>query len=146
MHLSSAAFKDGGVIPAKYTCSGQDVSPPLNWSGIPGGTRNLALTVIDPDAPGQPFVHWIIFNLPGETVGLAEGEIHTGSRQGRNGFGSIGYRGPCPPRGAPHHYHFKLYALSDPLLLSDGVSAADFEQAIKGMALDTTELVGTFGR
>jgi Raf kinase inhibitor-like YbhB/YbcL family protein len=130
-----------------YTCSGNDVSPPISWSGVPSSAESLALTVIDPDAPGKPFVHWLVFGLPTSATGLAEGERPPqGSLQGRNDFGSNGYRGPCPPPGAPHHYHFKLYALDTKLSLQSGASEAVFQDAIKGHVIATGELIGTFKR
>src|SRR5437762_4264846 len=98
--VSSPAFSSGGAIPAKYTCSGADVSPALSWTGTPGGAHSLVLTVIDPDAPGKPLVHWVIFNLPPASSDLSEGAAPPrGGVQGRNDFGSNGYGGPCPPPG-----------------------------------------------
>lgn len=144
--VTSSAFSNGAVIPPRYTCSGEDVSPPISWSGVPDGAQSLALTVIDPDAPGKPFVHWVVFGLPASSSGLTEGEAPRGILQGRNDFGSNGYRGPCPPAGAPHHYHFKVYALDTKLSLQSGASEAAFEDAIKGRVIATGELVGTFKR
>lgn len=145
--LTSPAFSNDAVIPVRYTCSGADVSPPISWSGVPGGVQSLALTVIDPDAPGKPFVHWLVYSLPESTVGLAEGgRPPGGSLEGRNDFGSNKYRGPCPPAGSPHHYHFKLYALDTKLSLPAGTSEAAFQDAIKGHVIATGELVGTFRR
>jgi len=147
MILTSPAFSNGGAIPARYTCSGADVSPPLAWSGAPTGTQSLALTVIDPDAPGRPFVHWVAFNLPATSTDLGEAaRPPEGSVEGRNDFGSNGYRGPCPPPGSPHHYHFKVYALDDKLSLRPGASESSFQDATKGHVLATAELVGTFKR
>jgi Raf kinase inhibitor-like YbhB/YbcL family protein len=145
--VTSPAFGHNSAIPARYTCSGADVSPPINWAGVPSGAQTLALTVIDPDAPGKPFVHWVIFNLPASSTGLPEGTAPPeGGMQGRNDFGSNGYRGPCPPPGAPHHYHFKVYALDTKLSLRSGTSESDFGNAIKGHVLATGELIGTFKR
>lgn len=147
MTVTSPAFGSGGAIPARYTCSGADVSPPLAWSGAPSGTRSLALTVIDPDAPGRPFVHWVVFNLPSDATDLAEGVRQPeGAIAGRNDFGSSGYRGPCPPPGSAHHYHFKVYALDGELSLHPGASESSFQEATKGHVLATGELVGTFKR
>jgi Raf kinase inhibitor-like YbhB/YbcL family protein len=149
--VTSSAFTAGGAIPKTYTCSGQDVSPPLSWSAVPGGTKSVAITVIDPDAPGKPFVHWLIYDLPASVSNLPQEvpkgkvELQDGSRQGPNDFGSVGYRGPCPPPGSPHHYHFKVYAL-DNKLGSPGLREAAFQDAIKSHVLATGELVGTFGR
>ena len=147
MSLTSQAFVNGGAIPARYTCSGADVSPPLSWNGVPGGTRSLALTVIDPDAPGRPFVHWVVFNVPAAATDLGESaQPAEGTIEGRNDFGSTGYRGPCPPPGSPHHYHFRLYALDNELSLKSGASESSFQDAIKGHVLASGELVGTFKR
>lgn len=145
--VTSTAFSNNGAIPARYTCSGGDVSIPLTWSGVPSAAQSLALTVIDPDAPGKPFVHWLVFNLPASATELPEGGPPPGSGlQGRNDFGSLGYRGPCPPPGSTHHYHFKLYALDTTLSLRSGASESEFEQAIKGHVLGAGELIGTFRR
>ena len=147
INVTSPAFSNNAAIPARYTCSGADVSPPIRWSGIPDGAQSVALTVIDPDAPGKPFVHWVIFNLPASSSDLPEASAPPeGSMQGRNDFGSNGYRGPCPPPGAPHHYHFKIYALDTKLSLGSGASESAFEDAIKGHVLGMGELVGTFRR
>jgi Raf kinase inhibitor-like YbhB/YbcL family protein len=143
----SQAFSDGGTIPSRFTCSGADVSPPLSWSGVPGSAQSVAVTVIDPDAPGKPFVHWLIFNMPSTTTDLPEGAgPPAGSVQGRNDFGSTGYRGPCPPPGSPHHYHFKVYALDGKVSLPSGASESSFEDSIKGHVLASGEVVGTFKR
>lgn len=145
--VRSTAFAASAAIPARYTCSGADVSPPLTWSGAPAGTKSIALTVIDPDAPGRPFTHWIVFNMPASTAELPEGgPLPATSLEGRNDFGSTGYRGPCPPPGSSHHYHVKVYALDTTLSLRSGATEAGFEDAIKGHALASGELVGTFKR
>ena len=145
--VTSAAFSNNAAIPARYTCSGADVSIPLTWSGVPSAAQSLSLTVIDPDALGKPFVHWLVFNLPASATELPEGgPPPQSSLQGRNDFGSLGYRGPCPPPGSPHHYHFKLYALDTILSLRSGASEPEFQQAIKGHVLGTGELTGMFKR
>jgi Raf kinase inhibitor-like YbhB/YbcL family protein len=145
--VSSSAFRHGAAIPSRYTCSGRDVSPPLSWGGAPGREKSAAVTVIDPDAPGRPFTHWVAFNLPAGTSELPEGgPLPPGTLQGRNDFGGTGYRGPCPPPGSPHHYHFKVYALDTTLSLRGGADEAAFEEAIKGHVLADGELVGTFKR
>jgi hypothetical protein len=115
--------------------------------GAPGGEKSAALTVIDPDAPGRPFTHWVVFNLPAGTTGLPEGgPLPPGTAEGRNDFGGAGYRGPCPPPGSPHHYHFRVYALDTTLSLRSGATEAAFDDAIKGHVLADGELVGTFKR
>jgi Raf kinase inhibitor-like YbhB/YbcL family protein len=147
IRVRSTAFSNNAAIPARYTCSGADVSTPLTWSGVPSAAQSLALTVIDPDAPGKPFVHWLVFNLPGSATELPEGGPPPGSSlQGRNDFGSLGYRGPCPPPGSPHHYHFKLHALDTMLSLRSGTSESEFRDAIRGHVLGEGELIGTFRR
>ena len=145
--VHSTAFAANAAIPPRYTCGGADVSPPLSWDAVPAGTQSIALTVIDPDAPGKAFTHWVAFNVPPSTTGVPEGgPLPPGSVEGRNDFGSDGYRGPCPPPGSPHHYHFKIYALGATLNLRDGATEAAFEDAIKGRVLASGELVGTYKR
>ena len=145
--VTSQAFTVGASIPARYTCSGDDVSPPLSWSGLPSDSRSLALTLIDPDAPGRPFTHWVVFNMPPATTDLPEGgPLPASSVEGGNDFGSRGYRGPCPPPGSPHHYHFKVYGLDQALTLRAGASGQALMDAIKGHVLASGELVGTFKR
>lgn len=145
--VRSNAFPANAAIPARYTCSGADVSPPLSWTGVPPGAKSLALTVIDPDAPGRPFTHWVVFGIAPSTAEIPEGgPPPSGAAEGRNDFGSTGYRGPCPPPGSPHHYHFKVYALDTTLSLRSGATESAFEAAIKGHVLASGELVGTFRR
>lgn len=150
--ISSPAFKTGERIPARYTADGQDISPELTWSGVPAETSSLALIVHDPDAsrPGG-FIHWVIFNLPAASKGLPEAEpsrerLENGAIQGRNDGGSTGYMGPAPPPGKPHHYHFTLYALGQPLALSSSAGRQQVQEAIKGHVLAKAELVGLYRR
>ncbi len=149
--LTSPAFEQGGGIPARYTCAGENVSPPLEWGEVPEGAKSLALICDDPDAPRGTFVHWVIFNIPPSAKGLAEGipkepELSDGSIQGRNDFGEIGYGGPCPPPGPAHRYFFKLYALDTKLDLPPGATKAQVLQAMQGHVLAQTELMGRFAR
>ena len=148
--LMSSAFQNGGTIPQSYTCSGLNKSPALFWTGVPHGTRSLALIVRDPDAPGGTFVHWAIYNIDPSTKELAEGVSTSASaanaEQGVNGRGEVGYMGPCPPAGTPHHYHFRLYGLDEKLKLKAGATAEQVEAAMKGHVLGITELVGVFQR
>ena len=131
--LSSPAFAAGATIPREYTCDGRDVSPPLQWSGLPPGARELALVMRDPDAPGGNFTHWTVKRIPVTTDALAAGSVPSGAVEGRNSFGTIGYRGPCPPHGdAPHHYVLTLSALS--------------ANALHAAPLATGTLTGTYGR
>ena len=150
--LASAAFREGAAIPAKYTCDGVDVSPPLGWSGAPVGTRSFALIADDPDAPAGTWVHWVLYNLPADVSELPENIAKVesldlgGARQGRNDFRRPGYGGPCPPPGPPHRYFFKLYALDAPLKLKAGAQKRDVEAAMEGHVLATAQLMGTYGR
>ena len=152
MNLSSTAFANLGAIPAKYTCEGANVSPPLSWHGAPAGAKSLALIEDDPDAPDpaapqMTWVHWVLYDLPPATAGLSEGVSQTalpvGTREGRNDWKRTGYGGPCPPIGR-HRYFHKLYALD--VVLGD-LGAPDrkaLEAAMRGHILAQAELVGTF--
>lgn len=144
LSLTTAAFDAGGSIPARHTCDGEDVSPPLAWNGLPEGTASLALLVDDPDAPGGTFTHWLAWGIDPAAGTLAEGASPPG--EGLNGFGEVGYRGPCPPRGGPHRYVFRLYALDAPAGLLRGADLAAFQAALVGRVIGTVELVGTYGR
>ncbi len=151
--LSSPAFEDGGMIPARYTCDGEDISPPLRWENVPEGTRSFALIVDDPDAPVATFVHWVLYNIPAERRDLPEDvprliKVPDIGLQGTNDFkdNRVGYRGPCPPPGPPHRYFFKLYALDTTLDIIEGASAATVERAIRGHILAQGQLIGKYGR
>lgn len=151
LSITSTAFREGDKIPDKYTCQGQDVSPPLAWSEPPGGTRSFALIMDDPDAPGGTFTHWVIFNIPSNSRGLseavpAEDQLSDGTVQGRNDFARIGYGGPCPPPGRAHRYKFTLYALDQSLELKAGASKKQVLDAIRGHALAQGELTGMYQR
>jgi Raf kinase inhibitor-like YbhB/YbcL family protein len=143
--LTSTAFEHGGAIARRHTCDGDDVSPPLAWSDPPAGTRSLALVVDDPDAPGGTFTHWLAWGIDPNAGSLGEGE--PGPADGRNDFGSTGYRGPCPPRGGGRHrYSFRLFALGSPLDLPPGADKRDVGDALEGAKLAVAELVGTYER
>jgi len=151
LSLTSNAFADGDAIPALYTCDGRDISPPLAWSGAPAGTKSLVLIVDDPDAPDpkaprMTFVHWVVYNLPSDSVGLAEaGHLPAGAIAGTNDFQRTRYGGPCPPIGN-HRYFFKLYAL-DTVLSNVGQAAkAQVERAMSGHVLAEAQLLGTYQR
>lgn len=146
MRLTSKSFSEGGIIPAKYTCDGADVSPELSWSELPEGTQSLALIVDDPDAPGRTFVHWVIFNIGSNRSMLGEGGTYTECVEGVNDMGNNSYSGPCPPTGRPHSYHFKLYALDTRLSLKRGSTKREVEKAAKGHIIGTAELVAKYGR
>jgi hypothetical protein len=143
--LETSAFDNAQAIPRRHSCEGEDVSPPLRWTNVPEGTRSLALVVDDPDAPGGVFTHWVAWGLDPAGEGLGEGE--PAPSEGQNGFGTTGYRGPCPPPGhGRHRYVFRLYALDADLELGPGVAKVELEQAIGGHVLMTAELVGTYER
>jgi len=151
LELKTTAFKAGGTIPAKYTCSGADISPALSWNQPPARTQSLALVVDDPDAPAGTWVHWVIYNLPASARQLPEGvprgeAVVSGGKQGLNDFPQNGYGGPCPPPGKPHRYFFRLYALDTLLDLRSPVHRNDVDAAMKGHILAQAELMGTFGR
>ncbi|HEY6199999.1 MAG TPA: YbhB/YbcL family Raf kinase inhibitor-like protein [Candidatus Binatia bacterium] len=148
--IKSPAFQAGGDIPRKHTCDGGDVSPALSWTDAPVGTRAFALIIDDPDAPGGTWVHWVLYDLPGNAKELSEGiaadKPPGGAKQGVNDFRKAGYGGPCPPAGAPHRYFFKLYALDAPTDLKPGATKQQLLAAIKGHVLGEAELVGRYGR
>lgn len=151
IQLRSPAFRHGDVIPRAHTCEGEDLSPPLSWTGVPLERRSLALVCDDPDAPRGTWVHWVLYNLPGETVELSPGvpavpELPSGARQGRNDSGEIGYSGPCPPPGKPHRYFFRLYALDTALNLPPGVNRSDLEAAMAGHILAQATTMGVYQR
>jgi Raf kinase inhibitor-like YbhB/YbcL family protein len=153
--VQSPAFADGRPIPRRHTGDGEDLSPPLTWSALPAGTKELALIVDDPDAPtAEPWVHWVIHGIPATTAGLNEG-VHqqerppfpAGAIQGTNSWETVGYRGPAPPRGhGLHHYHFTIYALDAPLGLLAGLDKRGLLKAVVGHVLARGELVGTYER
>ncbi len=151
IQLTTTAFSEAQPIPVKYTCSGQDVSPPLKWSNAPAGTKSFALIVDDPDAPVGIWTHWVIFNLPPTTTSLPENmskspELPDGAKQGMNDFHHIGYGGPCPPRGYVHHYHLQIYALDAMLDLKSGATRKELLKAMEGHILGEGRLIGTFQR
>jgi Raf kinase inhibitor-like YbhB/YbcL family protein len=152
LKLLSGAFEQGASIPKRYTCEGEDLSPPLAWSGVPAGTRSLALIVDDPDAPDpaapkMTWVHWVLYNLPPETThldpGIAPSALPAGTLQGRNDWKRTGYGGPCPPIGR-HRYFHKLYALDATLPDLKQPTKDQLLKAIEGRVLAQGELVGTY--
>ena len=143
--LTSAALAGGGSIPRRHTCDGEDRSPPLSWSVPPAGTGSLALILDDPDAPAGRFVHWLAWGIPPDPGGLGEGEA--APLEGRNDFGTVGYRGPCPPRGhGPHRYRFRLHAVAGDLRLAPGAGVRELERAVTANLLAVAELDGTYER
>jgi Raf kinase inhibitor-like YbhB/YbcL family protein len=152
LSISSTAFLEEDSIPSKYTCEGQDISPPLAWGEPPEGTQSFALIVDDPDAPGGMFTHWVIFNVPSDYRELPEAvptqdRLSSGALQGKNDFGRIGYGGPCPPPGHPHRYRFTLYALDQSLDLKAGISKKrQVLNAMQGRILAQGQLTGIYER
>ncbi len=152
MHITSPAFSPMGEIPRRYTCEGQDLSPPLDFGEVPAGTRSLALIVHDPDvpspeAPRRIWVHWVLYDLPADCRGLPEAVsvLPPGTREGRNDWGRTGYGGPCPPKGR-HRYFHTLYALDCMLPDLGQPTKAALEAAMQGHILARAELVGTYQR
>ena len=146
--LTSPAFKSGETIPKLYTCEGKDPSPELNWTGAPAGTKSFALIMDDPDAPVGLWVHWVLYDIPGNlprTERVLDGAKH-GASWGVDSFSRVGYGGPCPPPGKPHRYFFKLYALDKMLGLPPRATTADLARAMEGHVLGRAELMGLFER
>jgi Raf kinase inhibitor-like YbhB/YbcL family protein len=152
LSLSSPVFEQNGSIPKLYTCQGKDISPALSWSGLPDGTKSIALIVDDPDAPDpaapkRTWVHWVLYNIPTTATGLPEAVnatgLPSGTRQGRNDWDRTGYGGPCPPIGR-HRYFHKLYALDVVLQDLKQPTKATLLEAMKGHILEQVELVGTY--
>ncbi len=150
--LTSPAFKNGEEIPVKYTCQGEDISPPLKWSGVPEGTKSLALIVDDPDAPDPEnpkmvWVHWVLYNIPPDIGQLEEGvgkdDLPPQVDHGLNDWKRTGYGGPCPPIGR-HRYFFKLYALDTLIRGLKRPTKQELERAIRGHVLSKAELIGTY--
>jgi Raf kinase inhibitor-like YbhB/YbcL family protein len=152
MQLRSSAFSDGETIPRRFTCDGQDLSPPLEWSGAPAQALSFAIVCDDPDAPGGIWHHWAAYDIPADRLGLTEGAAQhggaSGFRQGINDFGRIGYGGPCPPRGhGPHHYRFRILSLSLARLpLGSKPSCEDIERAARKHIIAEAGLVGLYER
>lgn len=143
--ITSSAFKNGEPIPTQYTCVGTNVSPPLNWSGVPANTQAFALIISDPDAPAGTWYHWIVYNIPGSTQGLAENlsSLPAGAMAGKTSYNETRYQGPCPPSGQ-HRYYFTLYALDSKLNLPAAASREQVEAAMQGHVIQSTELMGVF--
>jgi Raf kinase inhibitor-like YbhB/YbcL family protein len=151
IQITSTAFSEGQPIPAKYSCEGRDISPPLKWTNAPANTKSFALIADDPDAPVGTWVHWVLYDLPPATTELAEDTpksqfLPGGAKQGLNSWPRLGYGGPCPPPGKPHRYFFKLYALDKMLDLKPGATKKDVEAAMKGHILAEGQLMGTYQR
>ncbi|MFI9804373.1 YbhB/YbcL family Raf kinase inhibitor-like protein [Streptomyces sp. NPDC052301] len=145
--VASPAYPDGGTIPRRYTCDGEDVSPPLGVTAVPAGTVSLALLLQDPDAPRGTFTHWLAWDIAPHLTPLAAGEHPAGAAEGRNGFGRTGYGGPCPPRGDhPHRYVLTVYAADRRPSLAPDATPADLLRALSGHTLASGTLTGRYGR
>ena len=148
--LTSTAFKEGEAIPRQFTCDGVNISPPLEWSGVPKTAKTIAIIADDPDAPSGTWVHWVLYNLPAENIGIVENlpaneNLRAGGFHGKNDFGNIGYGGPCPPTGS-HRYFFKIYAVDSELPLKAGATKAEVEKALEGHILAQGQLMGIHRR
>lgn len=150
MKLVSNAFKEGEAIPRQHTCDGIDISPPLEWSGTPKTAKTIAIIADDPDAPSGTWVHWVVYNLPAENIGLVENlpateSLRAGGFHGKTDFGKIGYGGPCPPSGT-HRYFFKVYAVDSELPLKAGATKDELLKAMEGHVVAQAQLMGTYRR
>src|SRR6266542_4266647 len=152
--LTSSAFSNGGPIPEIHTCDAADISPPLQWTGVPPNAETLALIVDHPDAPDpaapkRTYVHWVLYDIPSSATGLPPGgggfQLPNGTREGKNDWGKTGYGGPCPPIGR-HRYFFKLYALDVALGDRGAMTKQELEDAMKGHEVGKAELMGTYQR
>lgn len=150
MQLQCPVLFEGNEIPTKYTCDGDNISPPLTWDTPPNGTRTFALIVEDPDAPSGVFTHWLVYDMPAERHQLDEGvdshpELPSGGTQGKNDFGKTGFGGPCPPSGM-HRYVFRLFALDQTLDMAPGATKGDLLKFMDGHVLETAEITSTYTR
>jgi Raf kinase inhibitor-like YbhB/YbcL family protein len=151
IQLTSSAFAEGAEIPVQYTCDGKNASPPLTWSDVPAGVKSFALIADDPDAPGGTWVHWVLYDLPPDATQLPEDTpatqmLSNGAKHGVNDFRKLGFGGPCPPKGTPHRYFFKLYALDAQLQMKPGATKQDVLRAMQGHILAEGQLMGTYKR
>ena len=152
--ITSPAFDDGGAIPTRYTCDGEDVSPELSIADVPADSSSLSLLLDDPDAPGETFTHWLLWDVPASTSRIPEGvpsgetlDTLGGATQGTNDAGVVGYSGPCPPADdGPHRYRFRLHALGEPLDLEAGADRTAFDEALGAVARSGSVLRGTYDR
>ena len=145
MQLTSSAFAQNQAIPSRYTCDGDNESPPLSIVDPPVGTKSFAMILHDPDAPVGDFLHWLIWNIPPHTKDIPAGSVPPGAVEGRNAAGKIGYTGPCPPSGV-HHYHFDVTALDTTLDLPATAMRNDLLKAMDGHTLGQATLIGLYQR
>ncbi len=152
MKVESRAFREGEIIPVRYTCDGADLSPPISWSGVPEGVKSFVIIMDDPDAPIGTFTHWVVYDIPADVRELEEGlpkvELIETIKQGMNDFGYVGYGGPCPPKGHGYHrYFFKIYALSlDTLNLPPSAQRRQVEERMRGHIVGEGYLMGRYKR
>lgn len=150
IYISSPAFANGSHIPAQYTCDGSDISPPLKWSGVPQNAKSLLVVMLDPDAPGGEFVHWVLYDVPPNATGLPQGVPKGASTpyglQAINDFSQIGYGGPCPPPGPPHRYIIAVYALDVELAIPPGAPARQVLNAAAPHVIASGYIIGLYGR
>ncbi|HEC88492.1 MAG TPA: YbhB/YbcL family Raf kinase inhibitor-like protein [Thermoplasmata archaeon] len=151
MIIESPAFREGDVIPVKYTCDGEDMSPPLKWRDVPSNAKSIAIICEDPDAPLIKWIHWIIYNIPPEIGELNENipkkeEIEGGIRQGKNSWNKFGYGGPCPPGKKPHRYYFRMYALDIKINVQQPLKKRNLLKLMEGHIIEEAELMGKYSR
>jgi len=144
--VESTVLRDQAPVPVRYTCDGDDVSPPLAWTGLPADTAEIAIVVDDPDAPRGTFVHWVVFHIDPAVAALDEAAVPAGARQAKNSSGDPAYDGPCPPGGSTHDYRFTVYALGSTIDEADGASADDAIAAIEDAAIARGRLTATYER
>lgn len=145
MKLQSSAFEDNQTIPTIYTCDGDNINPHLDISEVPLNAKSLVIIVDDPDAPDGTFTHWMVWDIPPQTLEISENSFPEGSVQGINSAGQVGYFPPCPPSGL-HHYHFKLFALNRKLDVTQNISREELEREMDGAIIEETETIGTYSR
>lgn len=145
IQITSSAFNEGDKIPRLFTCDDKNVSPPLDWTGVPSNAESLVIIMDDPDAPAGDWVHWVLYDLKPDLKGLKQGMTENGIA-GQNDFRRTGYGGPCPPKGSTHRYYIKIYAVDAKLGLQEGASRTQVEKLMKGHILAQGQLVGRYGR
>jgi len=145
MKITSPVFGHNQKIPSKYTCDGENLSPPLEISGVPEGAKSMVLIMDDPDATHGLWVHWVLWNISPDTKEIPENSVPAGAAEGMTSFGKPGYGGPCPPSGT-HRYFFKLCALNKKLELSPSAGKVELEEVMAGQVLDQAELIGLYSR
>ena len=148
LQLIADGFAQGATIPKRFTCDGENISPALRWTGQPAESKSFALIMDDPDAPGGTWNHWLVWDIPASDRSIPEGaESGAPAKSGKNDFGELGYDGPCPPRGKPHRYFFRLFALDEPSLgLPAGAKRAALDKALRKHVIAESSYTGRYGR